>query len=247
MTSIGNDIIALNAINRERTRDPRFYGKILTSDELLLFREDLHALDTFVWLLWSVKESVYKCHKRLLPDLVFAPHGVILKQLDYHMGANIAFGQKPYEQQLFEQQSFEQQSFEQQSCEQKSFEQQSFEWLVPTIKCHASGTACSGSEIFYFRSIITDEFIFTVVATTEDFAGVHCGIRIINDHSQAQQSAGVREFALRKIIELIPHSNPPEFIKSSAGYPVLESGGVLLPILVSFSHHEEYLGYAFKM
>lgn len=76
MASTGNDLIFLPATRSERTCHPRYYLRILTAAEQNLYaRHDTLNLpfDQYVWLCWSVKESVYKYKKRLFPDLSFAP------------------------------------------------------------------------------------------------------------------------------------------------------------------------------
>jgi phosphopantetheinyl transferase (holo-ACP synthase) len=84
MTSTGNDIVALSAINVDRTRQPNFYSKIITDNEKSLYDEALFAvlpLEHFVWLAWSVKESVYKFLQRHQHDLIFSPSKIIIAQV----------------------------------------------------------------------------------------------------------------------------------------------------------------------
>jgi phosphopantetheinyl transferase (holo-ACP synthase) len=82
--STGNDIVALDTIDRMRTQQPRFYSKILTVGEQECFcrRDDLGlSFEEFVWLSWSVKESAYKYLKRRQPALVFFPTKCIVEQI----------------------------------------------------------------------------------------------------------------------------------------------------------------------
>ena len=75
MISIGNDIVALDTINAGRTRTTACYSKILTQPEIALYASTgLSSLpfEYFVWLIWSVKESVYKCAKRNNPHYSFS-------------------------------------------------------------------------------------------------------------------------------------------------------------------------------
>ena len=78
MKSAGNDIVALDAINIERTNDSRFYSKFITPPELALFQPAL-PFKTFVWLLWSVKEAAYKYLQRHDAGLIFSPAKLIVK------------------------------------------------------------------------------------------------------------------------------------------------------------------------
>jgi phosphopantetheine--protein transferase-like protein len=79
--SAGNDIVALNAIDKQRTDQPAFYSKFITPSELTLYSESDISFENFVWLLWSVKESVYKYLKRGDADLVFSPSKIKTQQI----------------------------------------------------------------------------------------------------------------------------------------------------------------------
>ena len=82
--STGNDIVALRAINIDRTRQPNFYSKIIIDNEKSLYDEALFAvlpLEHFVWLAWSVKESVYKFLQRHQHDLIFSPSKITITQV----------------------------------------------------------------------------------------------------------------------------------------------------------------------
>lgn len=80
--STGNDLVFLPVTRPERTCLPRFYSRILTPAEVEGFQPLAPSglpfdpglpFDHYVWLCWSVKESVYKYQKRLIPELSFAP------------------------------------------------------------------------------------------------------------------------------------------------------------------------------
>ena len=82
--SAGNDIVDLQAIDPARTSDPRFYSKFITGPETgLRSLPQLADMPTayFVWLLWSVKESVYKFEQRHNPGLVFSPSKIIVEHI----------------------------------------------------------------------------------------------------------------------------------------------------------------------
>jgi len=76
--SAGNDVIALDAINVQRTNDSRFYSKFVTPPELELYHPQL-PFETFVWLLWSVKEAAYKYLQRYNAGLIFSPAKLIVQ------------------------------------------------------------------------------------------------------------------------------------------------------------------------
>lgn len=87
--STGNDIVALSATDRERTILPRFYSRILDAWEQAWYNQPvLQALpfDNYVWLLWSIKESVYKYKQRTDPGLVFSPTKIPVRELSAPSG-----------------------------------------------------------------------------------------------------------------------------------------------------------------
>jgi hypothetical protein len=94
--STGNDIVALAATDNLRTCRYRFYSRIVSPAELSLCdqlagggppspfdqqRDWGLAFPTFVWLLWSIKESVYKYVSRSNPALVFSPLKIPVSRL----------------------------------------------------------------------------------------------------------------------------------------------------------------------
>lgn len=79
--SIGNDIIALAETDDTKTSLYRFYSRILTPDEHALSAATSLPFSTFVWLLWSIKESAYKYVSRSNQQLVFAPLKILVKGL----------------------------------------------------------------------------------------------------------------------------------------------------------------------
>jgi 4'-phosphopantetheinyl transferase superfamily len=89
--STGNDIVFLGATRPERTVLTRFYSRILTPAEQLLYRQPAFpslAFDHYIWLCWSVKEAVFKYRKRGLPGLVFSPLAIEVGQLESVAGAD---------------------------------------------------------------------------------------------------------------------------------------------------------------
>jgi phosphopantetheinyl transferase (holo-ACP synthase) len=79
--SAGNDIVALKAVDLQRTELPAFYSKFITEAELALHEHSALPFSTFIWLLWSVKESAHKYFKRLDNGLVFSPIKIVVEQL----------------------------------------------------------------------------------------------------------------------------------------------------------------------
>lgn len=89
MISAGNDIVALNVIDVQRTQSPAFYSKFITPTEFELYKSTKLSLVHFVWLLWSVKESAYKYLKRSDAGLVFSPSKLIVQQIITYTGDEI--------------------------------------------------------------------------------------------------------------------------------------------------------------
>lgn len=217
MTSIGNDIIALKTIDISRTRSPRFYSKILSLTEQQLYQAQLPGLpfDLFVWLLWSVKESAYKCLQRHQPDLVFSPVNTEVIQL----GPPSAPSNK----------------------------------LTPIITATGfNSTACFCSSIrlnaltLYARTIIYgNELIVSVVQEIPDFNEVQWGVKQIAGTDPASQSAAVRDFLFERFYPLYP-GRKLSISKNDSGCPSLFADGIVMDIPVSLSHHDEYVGYAFR-
>jgi phosphopantetheinyl transferase (holo-ACP synthase) len=89
LISAGNDIVALNRIDPGRSQFPGFYTKVLTPSEQALFYKHTPGgssgplpFEHFLWLLWSVKESVYKYAKQTTPDLIFSPTRIVTQRVN---------------------------------------------------------------------------------------------------------------------------------------------------------------------
>ena len=82
--STGNDIVALAATDDARTSHYRFFSRILSPDEQQRYSRVTHSglsFSKYVWLLWSIKESVYKYCSRSYPQLLFAPLSIPVERL----------------------------------------------------------------------------------------------------------------------------------------------------------------------
>ena len=85
MISAGNDIVALNKVDAQRTNQFAFYSKILSTSEQALYNLAQCSglpLEHYVWLLWSVKESAYKYLKRRNPGIIFSPAKFIVNDAE---------------------------------------------------------------------------------------------------------------------------------------------------------------------
>lgn len=221
MKSIGNDIIALKSINKQRTNQIRFYSKILSvSEQVLYYKQGFEELsfEKFVWLLWSVKESVYKYLKRSVPDLVFSPTKIIIQKIEL-----------PYRQTITKFGSTQWENKGNESCED-----------------FYRGIITFGPDIFYFRSKIHTELISTVVNDSENFENIWWGIKSIDAAAYEDQSKEVRAFALNKLNSALSGGNDNLSIeKCLRGYPVVLKEAREMDIFVSLAHHDHFIAYSF--
>jgi len=215
MISTGNDIVALKAINITRTKQQNFYRKIISDSEKALYDEqfsDSLPFEHFVWLLWSIKESVYKYLQRITPELVFSPTKVIITKLEAPVNNTIqVFGGRDFND-----------------------------------KTVYKGVAEFGAHTLYSRSIITEDFIFSVINHIDNFERVLWGIRPIDSCEPGRQSEGVREIALAMLNSLFPDAKL-KIDKNLHGIPVLLKNGVEIPVPVSLAHHDHYVAYSFAV
>jgi phosphopantetheinyl transferase (holo-ACP synthase) len=219
MNSTGNDIVSLNAIDIARTRQQRFYSKILAASESTLYNQHQTEItfENFVWLLWSIKESAYKFLKRHDPELVFSPTRCVVTQLEIPVEYQIIKAPTP-------------------TLEEIGFDNQ------PVI----NSIVILGSETLYSRSIISRDFIFSVVNRDNDFDNTGWGIKRIDSVSSDNQSAEVRAFLLEKLKNELPL---PELQahKNSHGCPVLVNGAEEIDIPVSLAHHGKWVAYSYQL
>jgi phosphopantetheinyl transferase (holo-ACP synthase) len=161
VNSTGNDIVALGQTSRERTLDFRFYSKILSESEKALYcgeRSSGLPFEKFVWLLWSIKESVYKYEKRLAPDLLFTPTTIIVREINFP------------------------------SPHSNSDQKRSSKWENSRPESgddYFTGVVHWQNEIFYSRSQVQDELISTVVSCDNCFENTWWGFRAIDKSDSA--------------------------------------------------------------
>jgi phosphopantetheinyl transferase (holo-ACP synthase) len=218
LISTGNDIIALNSINAHRTKQEKFYSKILSTAEIEEFKSNTSstiAFENLVWLLWSVKESVFKFSKRDFSNLVFNPRKIVTRLISSPLDQSVpVFGKGERE-----------------------------EIALNGEECF-SCIAATETGIYYSRSKVYDEIIYTVVSDTEYFDNIWWGIKCIDDINPLHQSGSVRSFVLRKFEIIYPGAKL--FIsKSPVGYPILKVNGNAMKIPLSFTHHFQFVAYTF--
>ncbi len=220
MTSTGNDIVALQGADAGRAKNERFYGKIISGPELALYTPLQYGglpMEHFVWLLWSIKESVYKYQQRLQPALLFSPRKMVVK--------NICLPKQPLPA-----------TFVSGSHTPHSFE--SDVYYTSTIQL--------GDAFFHTRSIISPAFIHTVAAGCKSFCNIHWGIKQIAATGYAAQSKAVRAFLLNGLSPILK-SCCLNIQKHPAGYPVLYHQSAEVNIPISFSHHGHFVAYSYVL
>ncbi|MEO8712265.1 MAG: 4'-phosphopantetheinyl transferase superfamily protein [Parafilimonas sp.] len=216
MISIGNDIIALERTNAARSKQEKFYSKILCRQENALFKNinsDILSIENFVWLAWSVKESVYKFYTRTNQQALFSPTKIVIQKI-----------KAPLQQEILE--------FDNAQLERNSFNNE-------TCFCCEIQFA---SDIFYTRTLVFDDIIFSVANNTNCFENIYWGIKNIDDDSYEAQSAAVREFTLKGLNKFLL-SEELTIEKSLFGYPFISKQN---QIPLSFTHHGNYVAYSFK-
>lgn len=220
MISTGNDIISLNAINIIRTKQEKFYSKILSPTEKELYNQAEFAaipFENFVWLLWSMKESAYKYLKRNNPGLVFIPIKFTVKQLLIPSGYALK-------------------NFEATQLKGTGFNN------IPTLK----GIITIGVDTLYSRSLMHRELIISVVNSDENFENTHWGVKLIDRVDSEYQSTAVRSFLVERLHEVL-HLDGLVIAKNAIGIPTVLKEGKELPIAVSLSHHEGFVAYSFQL
>jgi phosphopantetheinyl transferase (holo-ACP synthase) len=216
MKSAGNDIVALRSIDKQRTRQFRFYSKILSASEQTLYHQPQFAeipFDNYVWLLWSVKESAYKYLKRSIPDLVFSPTKIGIQHIKIPAGSLMN-------------------EFKSIQWENTGYGEEFYR-----------GEIIYGSNIFYFRSKISEDWITTVVNDDENFDNVYWGIQSIDDAGYYHQSKAARTFLLNRLNSFFP--GDLQVRKSPVGYPVILKGTLDMHIPVSLAHDHRFVAYSF--
>jgi phosphopantetheinyl transferase (holo-ACP synthase) len=220
MISTGNDIISLNAINIARTKQEKFYSKILSPTEKELYNQAEFAsipFENFVWLLWSIKESAYKYLKRNNPGLVFIPIKFTVKQLLIPTAYALT-------------------NFETTQLEGIGFNN------IPAVK----GVINIGDDTLYSNSLIYQELIVSVANSDENFENTHWGLKLINEADADYQSLAVREFMVERLQEVL-HLDGLVIGKNTIGIPTVLKEGEELEVAVSLSHHDKLVAYSFDL
>lgn len=215
MVSTGNDIVALKAINVARTKQQNFYSKIITDTEKALYDErfsDRLPFEQFVWLAWSVKESVFKYLQRINPELIFSPSKIRMSGLLVPVT-----GRAP-------------------DLEGRDFDGETVYRGVVNFSPHT----------LYSRTIISEDFIFSVVNHTDNFEKVMWGVKKIDSTDADDQSKAVRTFALAALNSLFPDSEL-EIDKNSHSCPIILKDEVEISVPVSLAHHDHWVAYSFAV
>ncbi|MEP6683870.1 MAG: hypothetical protein ABJA35_11445, partial [Parafilimonas sp.] len=98
------------------------------------------------------------------------------------------------------------------------------------------------SYVFYARTYVYKEIIFTVVNNENCFDNIFWGIKFIEHDDYTYQSKTINYFALEKMQQFFENKNL-KIIKHKIGYPALVEHK---QIALSFTHHGNFVGYAFK-
>ena len=176
MRGIGNDIVDLTSIDIARASNPRFYSKILSNTEQQLYHQQFAALPfhQYLWLIWSVKESAYKCLQRHQADLVFTPVKVEIIQLVSPVHPAPAIHRQ---------------------LVSSGFDQDVY---------FKSIIQFNDQTLYARSIIYGDVLIHTVALFSDDFGKVQWGVKQIERTDPESLSAEVRSFLLDRIKMLFP-------------------------------------------
>lgn len=218
--STGNDIVALSAINVSRTKQLKFYSRILSASEQALYQQPQFSVipfENYVWLLWSVKEAAFKYWQRLNSALVFSPTKFIVTTIEIPAGHTLS-GFSFFEKN--------------ESC----FNPNDY---IKTIISY-------GDDTLYSMSLLFDELIMSVVNENKGFDNILWGIKRIDDDDPGSQSSQVRTFLNERLCRMFP-GHDFEIGKDPDGAPFAADlvNNITLP--VSFSHHDHFVGYSLQL
>lgn len=206
--SIGNDIVALEAINPARTCQPLFYSKFLTTTETELFEQHKSAItqEYFIWLCWSIKESVYKFQQRLQPQLIFAAGKINIKEINTPLQPRSLSGINNLIESNF----------------------------LPVENCFTS-VAVINSTPFYSYSFVTEHFIHTITANKQNCSNLYWGIKKIDEADHNSQSINVRQFASQRLSGIL-NVHAFEIVKDTSGIPHIQKHPQI-PVSFTHHHH----------
>jgi phosphopantetheinyl transferase (holo-ACP synthase) len=219
VTNIGNDIVALDHGDANRSGQYVFYSKVLNPLEKELYSQERFpglSFAHFVWLCWSIKEAAFKCIKRNQPHLLFSPPKINIKMLEV-------------------------------LPEPSLLEDGQCDWDIEAPETAFTGY-CSTVGFCDIRlkaiSRVYDTFISTI-ATPDAGRGTLCwGIRRITRTDHAHQSESVRNFVLERLRRSFP-GDQFKIEKASPGYPVIVKNAERMNMPLSFSHHHDLVAYSF--
>ena len=204
MISAGNDIVSIDAVDIPRTKQIKFYSRILSTSEQALYTQPEYAhipFEQFVWLLWSVKESAFKYLQRLNSALIFSPTKFIVTQLSVPLG-------------------FAPKGFEAAETAQRGFGDDAFKAVLTY-----------GEFTLYSRSLIYRELIVSVINAGDNFENTCWGVKAIATSHPANQSAEVRTFLAKCLQQNF--SLDAEIIKNAESIPLILIEGVAIPVSLS--------------
>lgn len=79
---IGNDIVDLTQA-ADKSADFRFLKRVFSVDEISVISK-FNQPNKTIWLLWAIKEALYKACQKLSTDYIFSPQKLILPQVVLH-------------------------------------------------------------------------------------------------------------------------------------------------------------------
>ena len=217
MRSIGNDIISLAYINVQRTITPQFYSKFVTPEEIMLYKGPACAGLSLEVFVW-LAWSIKESAYKYLSRLQPA---LVFSPLKIHITAiHPPLANAPY-------------------CEYAEFDSETFS------EGHVYSCTVQHDDVeLYARSFVNTHLIHSIVTRDESVNNIRWGIKNIGTDDPHAQSASVRTLAMTTLPLAYP-SLDLSIGKTIAGCPLILNKGNETGIPVSFTHHYQFIAYAY--
>jgi len=217
---IGNDIVYLHSgVYNDRIAGSRFKTKFLNAQELELFSSGDPEV-YLLWMIWSVKEAVFKCCKRTENQLKFNPTRITV----FSIFSNTDKQPNP--------------EFNPDRLEGMGTDR------LYSINCRIKYL----SHIFYSSSLVTNRFIHTIACADEtSFKSAFWGVKKMNHTDYSLQSQEVRKYLADAICSNEPSlsSGYFHFSKDEFFIPELYINQMKSNLVFSLSHDHHYLAYSY--
>jgi len=217
MNSTGNDIVSLNAIDIASTQQPRFYSKILCAAEVALYKAGLATIP-FEHYVWLLWSIKESAYKFLQRN-----------------NADLIFSPTKFIVEQLEMPEYIT-TLNSSQIEGSGFAE------MPVYKSVVN----FGCETLFGISIVTREFIFSVVNHNDSFDDTCWGVQKIAHTDSQSQSIAVRNILINKLKETLSFDGLV-ITKNQHCCPILNNCNDVINIPISMAHHDQWVGYSFQL